>query len=806
MKRVSGRVSLVAAALAVASTVGSTAELEAQQAPGNVTVDSIAVEGNLRRSRAEILATAGLPLGTPISYRDVQNSIKSLWSTGQFEDIEVLASGGQGGSPVVLTFQVEEADRIRTVRFPGLENVDANEVREATGLRPGEAYSPQKVIRAKSFIRSELAANGIPFARIEEEIEPAEDAEKEIHLVLNVSEGNRVAVAEVLIEGNEEFSDAELTEAMATRPEGFLWFRGGDYDTDSYQTDVEERLPSFYEARGYLDFYIVDDTLVVDPETGKARVELTVDEGPQYRVGEFEIEGNEYFTTDQLSRYFRTETGGLLRSLGFGGGDDEDPVFDAVSFRDATNQVQRLYNNEGYLYARVQPFIEKMDRDEGEGDPKVRVGWRINENDPAYVNRIQIEGNDYTHERVIRDRILLLPGDVYSEDRLLQSFQSVQGLGYFEEPMQPPRIEPDPETGNVDITFQVEERQTGAINFGTAVGGGTGLSGFIGYDQPNLFGQGKQGSLRWDFGRFINSFTATYSDPALIGPRVSGTFSAFYTTDRFFQFQTGRRTRRGFSTQFGFPVPGSRFTRFFLGYGLSRTDFDLRRGADDTSLFGRPSSTQSQLTLGLTRNTQNHPLFPTQGSRQRINFEFNGGPLGGAGEFVKQTMEGSWWLPVGRLGGQGPGSPGIRTALGLSMRAGAIYGDPSRFPFDRFWMGGVQFGEGLRGYSETTITPQGFFPRGSPEILEGERLGDAFLKMTAEYAIRLNDNVSLSLFFDAGNIWDDHREVNPTQLVRGSGVGVQLVTPFGPIGLDYAYGFDKPTPGWQLHFRMGPGF
>jgi len=78
--------------------------------------------------------------------------------------------------------------------------------------------------------------------------------------------------------------------------------------------------------------------------------------------------------------------------------------------------------------------------------------------------------------------------------------------------------------------------------------------------------------------------------------------------------------------------------------------------------------------------------------------------------------------------------------------------------------------------------------------------------MTAEYAIRLNDNVSLSLFFDAGNIWDDHREVNPTQLVRGSGVGVQLVTPFGPIGLDYAYGFDKPTPGWQLHFRMGPGF
>ena len=87
-----------------------------------------------------------------------------------------------------------------------------------------------------------------------------------------------------------------------------------------------------------------------------------------------------------------------------------------------------------------------------------------------------------------------------------------------------------------------------------------------------------------------------------------------------------------------------------------------------------------------------------------------------------------------------------------------------------------------------------------------ERLGDAFLSVSTELALRLNDNISIQAFFDAGTVWTGPGAVNPSQLFRGAGMGILLVTPFGPIGLDYAYGFDKTNPGWQLHFRMGPGF
>lgn len=775
------------------------------QAQGPVTLDSISVEGNVRLPESTVIATAGLRPGARVTYQDIQRSLKTLWATEQFRDITARTES-QAGEPVHLVIEVVEQDLVRRVSIQGLEHLDPTEVRDTTGLEGGRPYSPQKVARARRYIREQLQDQGIPFASIEENLLPIPGREGEVELVLDVEEGNRVTIAEIAFRGNRAMSRDQLIGALESKPEGFWWFREGQYDPERFRSDLEASLPQFYSSRGYLDFEVVDDTLVVDPETGKARIEVTLDEGRQYRIADFVVEGNRQFPTSRLESFFQEETGGLLQSLGLsGGGEADDPVFDAMAFGQATDRVRRLYNNSGYLYAQVQPIFRTHEPEDSAAAPTVTVGWSIQEGQPAYVNRIVVEGNDFTHERVIREQIYLLPGDVYSEERLIQSYQSISSLGFFETPMEYPSITPDPETGDVDITFHVTERQTGSINFGTAVGGGTGLTGFLGYDQPNLFGQGKSGSLRWDFGRYANNFTLSYSDPNLFQSRISGSISLFDARDRFFRFASGQRKRTGGSVRFGIPIPGSLRSRFFLGYSLSRTRYELSSSTDDTSLFGRPPGTQSTFSLGVTRQTLNHPVFPTTGSRLRYNAEINGGMFGGDADFVKHTVEGTWYVPVGQLGG-GQGSRPVRFALGFSLKGGAIFGDASRFPFDRFWMGGVQFGEQLRGYEETTITPLGHFVRRSGSISDVDRLGDAFMAMTAEYAIRVNDNLSASLFYDAGNVWSDPLAVNPTRLFRGAGLGVQLVTPFGPIGLDYAYGFDKANPGWRLHFRMGPGF
>ena len=142
--------------------------------------------------------------------------------------------------------------------------------------------------------------------------------------------------------------------------------------------------------------------------------------------------------------------------------------------------------------------------------------------------------------------------------------------------------------------------------------------------------------------------------------------------------------------------------------------------------------------------------------------------------------------------------------VGLQAKVGTVFGDATRFPLERFFMGGTQRGEQLRGYDELTITPSGFIPEGV-NVPNNLRLGNAFLLLSAEYAVRFNDNLSVSLFGDAGNLWNNPQQINPARLFRGAGMGVTIVTPFGPLGLDYAYGFDKTEPGWKLHFKLGGG-
>ena len=791
--------------LVLVATLLPAAQAHTQQLDGAidpVVVDSVAVEGNVRQGDLTIIAFGGLNAGSAYTIFDIQRATKIMWATGQFKDIRVRVEG-ELGDLVTLIWEVEEQDLLRNVSFPGLTTVDQGEVRSTTGLTSGVPYSPGAVIEAMAFIRSQLAAEGIPFANIEERIEPVPNREKEIILYLDVEEGTRITVADVTFKGATVFSDAELTGAMSVQSEGFWWWRSGSYDREKFDEDLRAGLPDFYAANGYLDFTVLGDSLIIDPTTGKTRLEISVDEGSQYLLRDFTIQGNSQFSTAELQRIFQPERSGLFGSSE--SGNEDLSVFDNAGFQAATTAVGQRYQNEGYLYSRVVPFVRPNPTEEGE-TPTVDVGWEIEEGPQAYIARVNIEGNDYTYERVIRDKIFILPGDVYSQERIIQSFQSVSSLGYFEVPMDVPQIVPN-EDGDVDVTFVVTEKPTGSINFGTSVGGGTGgLSGFIGYDQPNLFGKGKSGALRWDFGQFQNNQTLTYTDPGVFESLVSARVNLFNSRDRFISFRSGRRRRMGGDFRLGFLIPGARFTRFFSGYGLSRTEFTLQSGSTDRSLFGIAPGTQSTLSLGITRATLNHPIFPTVGSRQTVNLEFTGGPLGGNGKFVKYTAEGSWWLPVGRLGGSEDGAgSGTVISLGMTMRMGALQGNHDRFPFDGFWMGGVQFGQQLRGYDETTITPLGYFEDRSTAIQDIDRLGSAFFSMTTELALRMGAQMSASIFMDAGNVWRSAAEIDPSTLFRGAGVGVQLVTPFGPIGLDYAYGFDKTTPGWQLHFRLGPG-
>ena len=780
-----------------------------QAPPPGFVVDAVVVRGNARVSEETVRSLSGIRPGTTMTAPVVQDAIRRLMSSGNFQSAQVLVTGAAAGRGT-LVLDVVERPLVAQIRFEGLQTVAGATVRDSAGLKENAPLDPQGVARTRTLIRDMLAKRGVQLISVDTSFAPAENGA--VNLTFRVREGNLVAVADIDFEGNQAFNDAQLQDAISTKEEGFLWFRTGRWDREKFEEDLRTNLPRFYGEHGYIDFAVVGDSLVVDPATGKARLIVRVAEGPQYRLGEFNVQGNSRFPSEALRETFLTQRRSVL-GLPFGGQSQREAgeVFDRPALDAAATQIEQQYRNEGYLFAQVVPSVERVPGAAGEA-PRVNVTLAVSEQQPFYIRNISFAGNTTTHESVIRDRLWIVPGDVYNEQRVIQSYQAISGLGFFEAPMPLPDIRPDPESGQVDIVFIVSEKQTGSVNFGTVFGGSpyggrqSGFAGFLGYQQPNLFGQGKQANLRAELGYGRSTLEASYTDPSLGGGRNSASVSVFRSGDRFVRFGNGRRTRTGASLQFGFPIPGSLRTRAFLGYSLSQTSYEAQEESRETgnvSLFCLPSAMASTLSLSVSRDTKNHPLFPTAGTRQSITLEQTGGPLGGDANFQKLFTQAEWWVPTGTLG-SGPRAPTL--ALGLQARAGAIFGDAGALPFERFYVGGVQFGQPLRGYQESSIGPRGYSLQCNRR-LELNCLGDAFFTLTGEYALRLTDALSISAFGDAGNVYGSVGEFNTARLFRSAGLGVTLVTPFlGAIGIDAAYGFDRPDPGWEIHFKLGQSF
>jgi len=783
------------------SVVLSPRPARAQGEPGAPAADSIVVEGLRRVERRQVLDASGLAPGRPLSYRDIQRAIKTLYATGQYADVQV-AQDTVGGRQLLIV-RVRERPLLVKWAVRGVTRLSERAVKDKVQLAEGRPFDPATEARSRGRIDSLYRAQGYAQATVRA-LHVYEADSTRIRVVFDIAEGRRVAIARLEIEGNTHFTDEEIVAHMKTRPEGFWWFRSGEYDDEKLHADLQERLPKFYGQRGYVDFQALGDTLVVDETTGKATLVVRVSEGEPYRVGTFEIVGNRRFSTDELGTLYpftgETRTG----VLGLGGVRRGPAYFNQDRWNDATQKLQTVYFNNGYIYMHVSADVIR--RRGPDGQPVVDLRWVISEGQPAIVNKIEIAGNNVTHERVIREAIELIPGDVFRQAALIRSYQNISNLGFFQQPLPFPDTRPANDQGDIDVIFRVTEKSTGNINFGASVGQGTGLGGFLGLDEPNLFGQGKRGRFQWQFGKNINDFDLSYSDPAIRESRISGTLGVHNTRLRYTIADLGQVRRQGGNLQLGFPVFRDRYTRLFTSYAIDHQTFT--GGSQSVASLSCNDCVRSTLGLQILRDTRIDLPFPTAGTMHQIGISQSGGILGGTGDFQRLDLEGRWYAPLGQLGGDRPGSSPLRFVMGFTTRAGFVFGNAPFFD-QLFTMGGTQYGIPLRGYDEFSITPNGFDPNASSGQASAGAFGKAYLLMTGEIGLRLSQMLYLSTFFDAGNVWARAGQFDPTRLFRGAGIGASLISPLGPIGIDWAYGFDRtdiagrPNPGWKLHFKLG---
>jgi len=768
------------------------------------TPDSIAVAGQKRNTAASVIQMSGLVPGRALNYRDVQRAIQALFASGQFDDVQLLQTQADGRN--ILVIQVRERPQLVKWTVRGVERLAEGSVRDKVQLSEGRPLDPAAVTRALARIDSMYHAQGYYLA----EAKPVYVYERDsaaVRVIFDLQEGNRVAISQVDIQGNTHFTDQLIVEQMHSKPEGFFWMHSGEYNDDKVAEDLRQTLPEYYGKRGYVDFQVLQDTLIVNEKTGKATLVVTVSEGEPYKVGTFEIVGNRRFSTDELQPYYPFDTHNRTGLLGLGGR-PSNAYFDDQQWQDATRKLQTLYYNNGYIYVQVRPDVIR--RFDANGKPVVDLRWVINEGQPAIVSHVEIRGNDVTHERVIREAIVMVPGDVFRQDALIASYQRVSNLGFFNQPLPFPETKPANEQGDIDVVFHVTEKRTGNINFGASVGQGTGVGGFIGLDEPNLFGKGKRGQLQWQFGKNINDFSITYTDPAIRESRISGTIGVHDQRVRYVIADVGRLRRRGANVQFGFPLFGSNYTRLFLNYALDEQSYTgSSTNAAFTNAFRCNYCVRSSLGASVMRDTRVDLPFPTAGTMVQFGFTQNGGFLGGTGDFQRVDVEDHFYAPIGTLGGSPTSN--VKLVLGLSSRTGFVFGVTPFFD-QLFTLGGTQFFIPLRGYDEASITPFGYDPNAAVNGASPLAFGKSYFTMTGEIGIRVSQMLYLSTFYDAGNVWSRPAQFDPTHLFRGAGFGAAVISPLGPLGIDYAYGFDKtditgrPAPGWKLHFKLGNFF
>lgn len=763
-------------------------------------VDSIIVEGAVRNTPRQVISFSGIQLGQPATYRGIQRAIQGLFATGQFDDVRV--DQRQVGDTLILILVVTERPLLQRWALRGVEKVEEGSVRRKISLPEGRPLDRAAMERSRHAIDSVYRKRGYYAVQVKTIELPQEN--NQVRVVFDVVEGPRVVVGQVVIEGNTSFKDEDIVKGMTTRPEGFWWFRKGEYNEEKVEDDIRASIPNWYANRGHVDLRVLSDTLVADTVPGKAIIRITVDEGPAYKVGRFEASGNRRFSTEEVSAYFP-----FGKAVVAGSGDAIGDPFSRAAWAAATGRLSTLYQNNGYIYSSVTP--EEVRRVGPDSVPYVDLKWSIREGQPAVINRIIILGNDVTHERVIREAIVLLPGQTFNRDLLIRSYENVSNLNFFQQPMPPPDVQQSENNVDVDIVFRVTEKRTGNINFGASVGQGVGVGGFIGLEEPNLFGKAKRGKLQWQFGRNINDFNLSYTDPAILETSTSGTISLFNSRRRYTIGDLGRQRQRGFQLQFGFRLFGSRYTRVFLSSGVQQIRYS-DAAADISRAFACDNCTRSSLGMSVARDTRIGLPFAIAGSSVTVSGEQNGGVLGGTGNYQKIDLEGRWYTPLGRLGGGDQFGGGVQFTLGLTAKSGFILGDPGPFYTELYSMGGVQFGIPLRGYEEFGITPGGFDPSAGGSQARPESFGKAYAAFTVEAGARISQALYANVFTDAGNVYRRMREYNPSRLFRSVGFGVAIISPLGPIGLDIGYGLDKtdvlgkPKPGWQMHFRLGNFF
>jgi outer membrane protein insertion porin family len=656
-----------------------------------VTISQINVIGSQRIEPDTVRSYIKVRPGDPYTAEAGDQIIKDLFETELFADVTVRQEGG------VVQIEVKENPVINRILFEGNKRLKEDKILKEIRLAPRQIFTRSKVRADVARIIELYRRQGRYAATVEPQMVTLD--QNRVDIVYAITEGSKSRVQQINVIGNERFDDGQLREEMATKQSRLTSFFSSNtsFDPDRLAYD-QQKLRQFYLTQGYADFRVVSAIAELTPDRRDFIITYVVEEGERYKFGDVKVESDLRDFKPEFARQV------LLTKAG--------DWYDAKKVEDSVNTLNETAGLLGYAFAEADPQFER--------DPEKKVmnlTYRVAETPRVYVERININGNTITQDKVVRREFRLQEGDPFNSFQVKRSKDRIQSLGYFQEKFeidQKPGSTPD----RVVLEANLEEKPTGSLSLSA---GFSSLERFIvnaSIEQNNFRGLGQTLSASVNYSQFSKSVELGFSEPYLFDRNIALGGNVFRRDLNQFNFVNGGRDRNttysqvstGFQLRLG--VPLTEFMQFQARYTLSLDDVDLSRqffNGDlcDPLLAGRflcdaiGQRTTSSLGYSIVYSTLDNGIRPTRGNRLVLNQDFAG--LGGSVRYLRTRLNADKYVNLGRGFVVNFSAEGgyIHSFEGRRLDASGIEVDPIRL-IDRFYLGQPQF----RGFDIRGVGPR----------------------------------------------------------------------------------------------------
>ncbi|MDX1476635.1 MAG: POTRA domain-containing protein [Saprospiraceae bacterium] len=783
-------------------------------APQEYEIGGIKVMGSFNSDENALKAVTGLRVGDRITVPgpDITNAILNLWKLRLFTDVQIIQERTIG-DVIFLIIYLEERNRLLRYAYSGVKKTvhdDLNDVVKPFLIR-GQIVTDDIKLNSRRAIEKYYREKGY----LDVEVEVSESGNDTVSngtiLTFHIDPREKVKIAEIWFEGNEQVKDRKLRKLMSNTKRKGRVFARSKLVKNEFEED-KRSVVDYYNTIGYRDMQIVQDSIWRNDE-GELEILLAVDEGSRYYFRNIGWKGNSIHSDERLTQVLGIRKGDIY---------NDELLESRLRFSIDGRDISSLYLDDGYLFFDVEAVEVAVEND------SIDLEMRIFEGPQATIDKVVILGNDRTHEHVIRREIRTKPGQKFSRSDIIRSQRQIINLGYFNPETLGIDTQVDAARGTVDVIYTVEERPSDQLEL-SAGWGGFGTSSVIGtlgvtfnnFSLRNIFnreawhplpqGDGQRLSIRAQTnGDFYQSYNFSFTEPWLGGKKpTSFTLGAVHTAFNNEFFGGGKlaisRAFSGIGTRLRWPDDNFVFNGQVNVESIFLDNYTTRDFVTPEGVFVTDGSYNNfSVLLSLTRTTINEPIFPRSGSKVSLSAQLTPPYTGVLGreitdfdnvqeryrwvEYHKWRFDAEWYAPLFS-------KFVLRAAIKMGF-LGFYNPDIGIPPFEKFEIGGdgisnQQFGItgkdifALRGYETTDI---------SANSIGGASIFDKFtVELRYPISLEPSSTIFTLLFLEGGNGWNGFDEFNPFDLKRSAGLGVRIFLPmFGLLGFDYGWGWDKP--------------